>query len=243
MSVEPTGVPEPAQARDNTPFYRDRGASAVMRAAHFPDELLSFFQMESLAVLEASKRYGCSTLVEFGCYDGRSLEVARAAGIDYLGVDVNAEAVALLRRRIADEQLEETASGVVGDALRSEDWVGAIHGGRPLLLLPFNLLGNFADPALVLTSIREVDGIALLSVFTASDTATALRRDYYRACGISPLEEQAGPYGGVVFDSGDSFRSQSFAPAALAELCASQGSTVLSETTNLVGHCLTVCLD
>lgn len=47
-----------------------------MRAAHFPDEVLFFLQMESLVTLGAAARYSCDALVEFGCYDGRALEVA-----------------------------------------------------------------------------------------------------------------------------------------------------------------------
>ncbi len=80
---------------------------------------------------QAASRYGCTTLVELGCYDGRSLEVARAAGTDYLGVDVNAAAVERVCRRIADEGLHGRARAVVGDAMRCADWLGELDGGRP----------------------------------------------------------------------------------------------------------------
>ncbi|MET9449799.1 class I SAM-dependent methyltransferase [Streptomyces cinerochromogenes] len=227
----------------NVVFYQQHGASAIMRAAHFPDGLLAFLQMESLAVHQAASRYGCATLVELGCYDGRSLEVARAAGVDYLGIDVNTAAVERVRRRIADEGLHERARAVVGDAMRCADWLGELDGGRPLLLLPFNLLGNFPSPEALLRGLRQAGGIAVLSVFHAFDAATDLRRDYYTACGISPLEEHPGPYGGVVFRSGDAFQSQSFTRQALADLCAECGITVLGEAMNSIGLCLTVCLD
>lgn len=226
----------------NLAFYRDHGASVIMRAAHFPDEMLPFFQMESLAVLEALSRYGCSTLVELGCYDGRSLEVARAAGVDYLGIDINAAAVERVRHRIDEEGLGDRARAQVGDAMQCADWIGSVTGGRPLLLLPFNLLGNFPSPELLLKGIKQAGGVAVLSVFTASAAATDLRRDYYTACEIAPLREFQDVDGGVVFRSGNTFQSRSFTPHALAELCAACGITVLSEATNSVGICLTVCL-
>lgn len=243
MTFGTADLPVAGNVSGTVDFYREHGASAIMRAAHFPDEVLSFFQLESLAVLEAVSRYGCAVLVELGCYDGRSLEIARVAGVHYVGVDVNADAVAVVRRRIADEGIGHRARAVVGDAMRCEDWIGQVPSGRPLLLLPFNLLGNFADPATSLRTVRRVGGIAVLSVFTPSPTATIVRREYYQACGISPLEEVPGPFGGVVFRNGAGFRSQSFDPAALAELSTGIGVSVLSETSNIVGHCLTVCLD
>ncbi|MFF7371118.1 class I SAM-dependent methyltransferase [Streptomyces tricolor] len=235
-------APSDGSGPGNVGFYRRHGASAIMRAAHFPDGLLSFLQMESLTVHQAASRYGCTTLVELGCYDGRSLEVARAAGTDYLGIDVNAAAVERVCRRIADEGLHGRARAVVGDAMRCADWLGELDGGRPLLLLPFNLLGNFPSPRELLTGLKEAGGVAVLSVFHAFETATDLRRDYYTACGISPLEEQPGPYGGVVFRSGDAFQSQSFTRQALADLCADCGITVLGEAMNSIGLCLTVSL-
>ncbi|MCE0446298.1 hypothetical protein LT493_20735 [Streptomyces tricolor] len=80
----------------------------------------------------------------------------------------------------------------------------ARRAGRrpPLLLLPFNLLGNFPSPRELLTGLKEAGGVAVLSVFHAFETATDLRRDYYTACGISPLEEHPRPLRGVVFRSG-----------------------------------------
>lgn len=243
MSSPSITSPSVGTGPGNLDFYRDHGASAIMRAAHFPDDMLPFFQMESLAVLEALSRYGCSTLVELGCYDGRSLEVARAAGVEYVGIDVNAAAVKRVRCRIEAEGLADRARAQVGDAMRCTDWIDHVTAGRPLLLLPFNLLGNFPSPQALLKGIKQAGGVAVLSVFTASAAATDLRRDYYTACGINPLEQYTDADGGVIFRSGNTFQSRSFTPQALAELCASCDITVLSEATNSVGLCLTVCLD
>ncbi|AEW95631.1 MULTISPECIES: hypothetical protein [Streptomycetaceae] len=226
--------------RDSQSFYRDGGAGAIMRAAHFPDELLSFLQMEGLAVLDAASRNGCDSLVELGCYDGRSLEVARAAGIGYLGVDVSHGAVAALERRIADEGLTGRAAGVVGDILCPDGWRSAVPGRRPLQLLPFNLAGNLAEPEKAVAGLREVGELAVISVFNDEPWTTEVRRAYYTACGITVLEEVRGAYGGVLFRGVGGFRSQSFGTEGMAALLDAAGASAVGTRTNRLGRCVTV---
>ncbi|MGI5261702.1 hypothetical protein [Streptomyces angustmyceticus] len=211
-----------------------------MRAAHFPDEVLFFLQMESLVTLGAAARYGCDALVEFGCYDGRALEVARAAGVDYLGVDVNGRAITALRRRINDEALEGKAETLIGNVLKPETWSHQLSGSRPLYLLPFNLIGNFPEPEQVLHSVRSVGGTAVISVFNEAPWTTEVRREYYAACGIEMLEQDEGSHGGVLFRGADGFRSQSFSTDGMSALLRACGARVVEETANRYGRCLTV---
>ncbi|WP_424214057.1 class I SAM-dependent methyltransferase [Streptomyces sp. BI20] len=230
---------EPAE---DPSFYRDGGAPAIMRAAHFPDELLSYLQMEGLVALESAGRHLSDGLVELGCYDGRALEVARAAGIPYLGVDISPGAIAALARRIEAEGLGAQARAVVGDVLHSETWQGEVTARRPLQFLPFNLLGNFAEPEKVLASVAAVGGTAVVSVFNEQPHTTTLRRAYYTACGIDALVESPGEYGGVVFRGAGGFASQSFSAAGLGRLLGSIDATVLGTTANRFGQCVTVRL-
>ncbi|MFJ4341003.1 hypothetical protein [Streptomyces sp. NPDC088915] len=223
-------------------FYRDGGAPAIMRAAHFPDEILSYLQMEGLAALKSALRHRCDSLVELGCYDGRALEVARAAGLPYLGVDISPGAIARLTRRIQEEGLDGQARGLIGDVLHSSSWAFEIGGRRPLQLFPFNLLGNFAEPEKVLNSAATAGGIGVISVFDEQPSTTAVRRAYYTACGIEDLDEVPGDYGGVAFQGEGGFASQSFSEAGLLRLLGSVDATVLHTTTNRLGQCVTVRL-
>lgn len=211
-----------------------------MRAAHFPDEVLFFLQMESLVTLGAVTRHGCDALVEFGCYDGRGLEVARAAGVGYLGVDINGRAIAALRRRISDEALDVKADSIIGDILRPQSWSYRLPGPRPLYLLPFNLLGNFPEPEQVLHSVRSAGGTAVISVFNEAPWTTEVRREYYTACGIEMLEQDEGLHGGACFRGADGFCSQSFSADGMSALLLACGARVLEETANRYGRCLTV---
>ncbi|WP_246295709.1 L-histidine N(alpha)-methyltransferase [Streptomyces caniferus] len=211
-----------------------------MRAAHFPDDLLSFLQMESLVAGESVARYGCDAIVELGCYDGRALEVARFAGVRYLGVDVNGRAIDALRRRIADEGVAEQAAAIQGNALHSEEWQPRLPGQHPLQLVPFNLLGNFLEPAALLRAMRAVGGTAVVSVFNAQRATTEVRRAYYSACGIDYLTEEPGPYGGVLFRGADGFQSQSFSGEGFHALMAEAGIRIVDESANRFGRYVTV---
>ncbi|MBW8739243.1 MAG: methyltransferase domain-containing protein [Streptomyces turgidiscabies] len=227
-------------AASSEEFYSARGAAAIMRAAHFPDEILFFLQMESLVTLGAAARHGCDALVEFGCYDGRALEVARAAGVDYLGVDVNDSAIAALRQRISDEALEGQAETIIGNVLKKETWAYKLPGVRPLYLLPFNLIGNFPEPVEVLRSLRSAGGTAVVSVFNEAPWTTEVRREYYAACGIETLERNEGSHGGVLFRGADGFRSHSFSAEGVSSLLRACGALALEETANRYGRCITV---
>ncbi|MFB7945928.1 hypothetical protein ACFV6F_24825 [Kitasatospora phosalacinea] len=211
-----------------------------MRAAHFPDEVLAFLQMESLTALDVAARHGCDSLVELGCYDGRALEVARAADIRYLGVDVSTGAIDALNRRIADEDLRERAGAVVGNILHCSEWLHAVRGERPLQLLPFNLAGNLAEPEKAIAGLREVGGLAVISVFNDRPWTTDLRRAYYLACGIAVLEEAPSRHGGVVFRGEDGFQSQSFSDDGVTALLDGAGVSVVHERANRLGRCVTV---
>jgi hypothetical protein len=228
------------RAASSADFYQTKGADAIMRAAHFPDEILFFLQMESLVTLGAAARCDCDALVEFGCYDGRALEVARAASLRYVGIDVNRSAIESLRQRIRDERLEGQANAVIGSVLNKREWLDEMHSIRPLQLLPFNLLGNFPEPGEVLRSMRAAGGVAVISVFNEEKWTIDVRREYYTACDIQLLEEDDGAYGGVLFRGSDGFQSQSFSAAGISELLKESGATLLAETANRFGRCVTV---
>jgi hypothetical protein len=227
---------EPRPATETDGFYRSDGASSsIMRLAHFPDDFFPVLQVEGLVVAGATAQYGCDVLVELGCYDGRALEVAKFLDVGYVGVDVCREAILLLRQRIAQEALQRRASALVGDVTDPPSWLPSVAAGRPLFLLPFNIIGNFADPAGLLTDLCATGGVVVVSVFGDSGRATTLRRCYYTNCGIGPLREAPGEHGGVLFTGPDDFRSQSFSPGGFRALVEAAGTRVNQFVANLLG--------
>lgn len=242
----PASVPTPTPTPPNAPgplspdrFYRDGGASAIMSVAHFPDEVLTFLQMECLAAFKTALEGNCDVVVELGCFDGRALEVARAAGIRYCGIDISCGAVAALRRRIADEGLGAHATALVGNAQDTVRWSAQIPGEQPLFVLPFNLLGNLPDPRRALLGLRSLGGTVLISVFNEDPRTTAVRRAYYTQCVNDLAEPGQGRYGGTLFRGAQGFRSESFSAPALRRLLAECGLDIHSETTNRIGRSVT----
>src|SRR5689334_16000982 len=109
-------------------YLASEAAPLLMRVAHFPDEIFSFLQLESLVAFNALSRYQCDAIVEFGCYDGRAFEISRLAGINYLGVDLNPTAVNGLQSRIAVEGCTARACAIVADALNPSEWRPYVRG-------------------------------------------------------------------------------------------------------------------
>ncbi|MET9465724.1 hypothetical protein ABZY44_13130 [Streptomyces sp. NPDC006544] len=221
-------------------FYREGGARRIMSVANFPDEILSFLQMEGLTVLDVASRHRCDSLVELGCYDGRALEVAKVANMSYVGVDVNSVAIGSLSGRIAYEGLGEWARAVLGSIRVSEDWVPEVRGERPLLLLPFNLIGNLDEPAKFLAELGGVGRLGVISFFNDDAWTTEVRRAYYTACGIAIHEEGPGTHGGTLFRGDGGFRSQSFSVRGMQSLLEAAGATLVHETSNRLGCCIAV---
>jgi hypothetical protein len=234
-TTEPLDADPPAE----TCFYGvDGRAALLMRIANFPDEVLPLLQLEAVVAFDAIQCYRCDALVELGCYDGRSVELARSLDVRYLGVDLDPRAIATLRTRIAAEGMEH-AEAVVANALDVAHWVSRIGARRSLIHLPFNFLGGFRDPQKLLRRLCRVPGaLILISVFNTSEYATHVRHRYYAACGVDPLVVTGGAREAVTFTGGRDFFSRAFTGESLYGLFAECGIEILLQRSNRLGTCL-----
>lgn len=233
-----TDIPTADLKHPNGYYGCNDRASLMMRVANFPDEVLTLLQLEALTALTAVARYRCASMVEFGCFDGRSLEVARVADIDYLGVDLNQGGIETLRQRISCEGLEGRATAMVADVLKPGEWVDKVPLGRTLVHLPFNFVGGFHDVPQLLRSLSVVpDVLLLITVFNTDAYTTSVRRRYYTACGVNSLKLAHEPGGGVVFTGNAEFFSHAPAPETLRAQLAACDIEVLAESGNRLGRC------
>lgn len=221
-------------------FYRACGASAIMRAANFPNDLLSFLQLESLIILQVITEQKCDLLIELGCYDGRALEIAKLAGIRYLGVDINAQAIETLEHRIIHEGLNGYAKSILADINDVTEWGASVEGKTPLYVVPFNLLGNLSDPHSLLQILNQRNSHGVLSVFNSNSWTTEVRRNYYTSCGIKLVGTDDAPFGGVRFRGHDGFVSQSFSQFGFELFLKECGVTTMFRRENRIGHCTAV---
>jgi hypothetical protein len=221
-------------------FYHSKDASSLMmRLANFPDEVLPLLQLETLAALSALQCHACESVVEFGCYDGRALEVTRLADVSYVGVDLDETAIESLRRRIVSEGLEGRAGAMVADVLEPEEWLPMIPAGRSLVHLPFNFIGGFRDvPRLLRSVCRVPDMLLLITVFNTDDYTTSVRRRYYTACGVGALAHTHEAQSGVLFTGSMEFFSRALTPEALEGHLGECGLQVLWRKTNRIGTCI-----
>lgn len=223
-------------------FYeQEEMSSAIMSLSNMPDGILSLLQMETLAAYEAAS-YGCTALVELGCYDGRALEVARFTGVRYVGADIDQSAIDMLSERISKEGLTGSASGLVDDVLGHELWDRALLGVHPLYVVPFNLLGNFRHPERFVQSLASVGGSAVVSVFNDGPDAGVVRRAYYSRCGVMALRSEPMADGGVLFNGEDGFYSRSYTEESFRRLLVENKTEVVAFRQNLLGFCATVAL-
>jgi hypothetical protein len=155
-------------------------------------------------------------------------------------VDINDQAVEVLRQRIVSEGLQRTAKAVTGDVTSPGQWNSAVVGDVPLYVLPFNIIGNLPDPTSVFRAMHGCAGYGIVTVFNSDVWTTELRRDYYSACGIALSGIEQAPYGGVRFRGADGFTSQSFSSDCLDRFFEDSGVQALQSARNRFGHCVTV---
>lgn len=180
-------------------------------------------------------------IVEFGCYDGRALEVARFAGTRYLGVDMEEHAISTLRDRIKQEGLQDLANAIVGNALEHQKWGKAVVSPRQLHLLPFNLLGNFprCPQTVAFTGAgRGNNGTLRVQLQRAGNQDSS----HLLPCGVRDLRQVDSDRGGVLFTGDGDFYSEAFSEDGLRTLAESSRATVLRTASNGIGHCATVLL-
>lgn len=157
-------------------------------------------------------------VIEGGCADGSLfLPVVMDSGVDYIGVDVVAQAVSATAKAIRARPLRagQRAIAVQGDirALTEIDGLSRLHG-RTLVVLPFNLFGIVARPYEALTSAAAIGADVLIFTYQLLPEASEARADYFRLCGWAAHEVELSD--GLHYQ-GDHFISSVYTPAKLAE--------------------------
>jgi hypothetical protein len=181
------------------------------------------------AHLDAERRLAQSVLpayrglVEVGCADGSLLlPVARRCGVDYLGLDLAAGAVAATRAAGAD--------AVHADVLELARL--PLLAGPLLVAFPFNVFGNLPEPRRALDAVAATAADALVLTYDTGPQAAAVRAEYYRACGLAG--ELVDDETGVHFTSAP-FTSSVYHRAVLTGWLAERGYRVTVRPYGAVG--------
>ncbi|HEX8629442.1 MAG TPA: hypothetical protein VF755_14855 [Catenuloplanes sp.] len=131
---------------------------------------------------------GYHGLIEVGCADGSLLMPgAIDRGLDYLGVDLAAGAVALARRALAATShagRQRRTAVIEGDVRDLPTLAGRLPAAPRLVAFPFNVLAGIPTPRDALRAADSCGGDILVLTYQTTPAATEVRRDYYRACGF-----------------------------------------------------------
>jgi hypothetical protein len=166
---------------------------------------------------------GYNALVEVGCADGSLLlPSAHQLGLDYLGIDLAADAV--------------TATRSAGGAAVRADVVDlatlTLPAGPLLVAYPFNVFGNLPDPHRALAATATATADALVLTYRTDARAAAVRAEYYAACGLPG--DLTTDETGVHFASGG-FRSSVYHPEVLTAWLSAHGYHVTLTPYGTVG--------
>lgn len=151
-------------------------------------EVAEFLNVERQLAEKIIDDNGYRGVIEAGCADGTLLMPAVVArGLEYLGVDLAPEAVALAREALvaASGPAHRAGAAVEGDVRDLPDLDPALLPAAPrLVAFPFNVLGNIPTPRVALRAAASCAADILILTYQTSRAASAVRRDYYRACGF-----------------------------------------------------------
>ena len=179
-------------------------------------------------------------VLEVGCAGGDLLlpEVI-AGGLRYVGIDLAEGAVRAARRR-ADDAVRAGSRDPGRVSVHRADiaelpelarrW--GLPGSGLLVAFPFNVFGNLPEPWTVVGRVAERRADLVIGSYDTSDAATALRAEYYRACGLRGT--MAADEHGVRFRSG-AFRSDVHHPEVVRARLSEHGFEVTESRHGVAG--------
>jgi hypothetical protein len=183
---------------------------------HLPPAIRAHLRAERGLLASVLRTGGYRVVIEAGCADGSlCLPVVLSCGLDYIGVDVVAQAAAATRRAITGYRLRpgQRAVAVHGDAraLQAIDGLGRAPE-RPLVVLPFNLFGIVSRPYEMLQSAAAIGADVLILTYRLTPEASAARARYFTLGGWPGSEVELSD--GVHYQ-GDHFISSVYSPETL----------------------------
>jgi hypothetical protein len=158
-------------------------------------------------------------LIEAACNDGRYLDLAVEQGTGYLGIDLVWRHVDAGRHRIDQLGLPTDEYDFrVGDAGMLDDVLARSElPGRCLVVLPFAIVSALPDLDRMASALCTLDFPFVLTSYDPNDTATEIRREYYRRCGYTAVTVRHSE-DGVSLHTPDGLSTVAYRPEVLSRL-------------------------
>ena len=161
--------------------YQGSRRHVLFRRAGLSRQVTGYLRMERRAIEQMLLK--SDALIEVGCGRGETVAAAIRLRIDYLGLDPSPSLISDAKSRLHGESIQF----INGEVEDYGTWSRAIKRcwKSPVLLMPYNCLGNVADPVKALQALSHFSGNMLISVFTDSEDATNARATYYQRAGLN----------------------------------------------------------
>lgn len=202
----------------NNDFYMSFGDSdRIMDPSCFSPEIAQFLQDEKnhLSKVFLQEQYEC--IIEVGCHAGHNADWLSALCTQYIGVDINKDAIELAQQtKHLPGKIDFFCTSV--ENLKPLMLPDGKYPQRKIVLFPFNLFGNFINVE-ELIEMLDMTGVDLaMSNFNTRSATTIGRYNYYINCFGKASIRVYDAEQGVLFKAGQKFRSIAYNPEYLTKL-------------------------
>lgn len=202
----------------NSDFYKHAvDSEKIMDPNCFSTEVRQFLEDEKnhLSKLFLKEQYEC--IIEVGCHIGHNAHWLSEFCTQYIGVDINNEAIELAKKSKQIPGKIEFFCTAVED-LNFLLLPDGKYPKRKVVLFPFNLFGNFINVE-ELIAMFDMTGVDIaMSNFNTRAATTIGRYDYYANCFGRSTVRVYDAEQGILFKAGQRFQSIAHNPDYLTKV-------------------------
>lgn len=211
-------------------FYSHNNGDEILKFKNYPRTLQDHLELEKKAFSSIITRTkGLYTvLVEVGCgAELENIEISKKTSLKYLGIEFSPTAAQAAQQTILAQNLSAVVKCLNILKIRP-DRLPLTEYDRPILIFPFNLLGNIAPISLLFSKLRAFSYDFIVSIYRLDNGTETMRRAYYTKCGYKDIQVQTDEKGNVTFSSADGLYSVAYSAPYLTALLSELGFEVMN---------------
>lgn len=168
-------------------FYTNSGGSEILNHQNYPERLVKFLRDEKESFKKIIESGEYDGIIEIGCGNLENIDLA--VGRKYLGIDFSSHRVVSANALIAKEGIKNARVELLNvlniDPGDLNEFMKEVK--RPLMIFPFNVIGNVAPISLLLLRLRLLEIDLAVSIYKTTDIVNEIRKEYYETCGYTDV--------------------------------------------------------
>lgn len=197
--LQKLGFKESHENKDALWFYSNDGTE-ILNDGNYTPELEFFLKEQKIlfnqAINQSKEIENYDTLIEVGCGVGENLDIASKNHLNYLGLDFSPNKILLFNKRIKqntyhlnDKYTYKAECIDILDFFDQEHLMQFENSKKPIIIFPFNVIGNIAPVSLLLSKLKMHNLDLLISIYNNDTDTIEMRRQYYMNCGYNDIKE------------------------------------------------------